>query len=606
MTVMLWGLGCSGESPTGPLEKKTTLETHTVTKPNPAFAEPTPRGAMLMAGQDDARYGGKLVLATAGNPKTFNPLLTNETSTTNIIHRVVFSACWDFDNHKQEDAPGLCERYDRSEDGLTYTFTLRDGLRWSDGHPLTSADFAFSYAIVTHPKIPSAVKDLFQEGNDAKRTPRFPRFQIIDPRTFRFSLTQQDVLFQSKLAALFVVPAHKWRKTLESGDFKGAMSTKTPPADLVSSGPFMIKSFAADDRVVLARNPHYWKVDQRGNRLPYLDGVIFTIVPDMNAKLLNFREGETDIHIVRPEEFHGLKRKESTGDYVVADLGAGFNTSYLMFNLDPGRDLQGNAFVEPMKLKWFRQVKFRKAISHAIDREGLVRTVLGGRGEPLWSYISPANKRWYPNKVIKYPYDLDRAAALLTDAKFSLREGKLYDAKGNRVAFSIITNAENASRIAMLNVIRDDLEKLGIAVSIRAVPFNDVVSAFRDTRRFEAVLMGWATSIPPDPAFTKSVILSSGQSHVWHPLQKKPATRWEARMDRLMSQNTNVQDFAERKKFSDALFELFSDKLPQLMLVVDRNAAAARKNVGNFRPSPLRPQGHWNIEQLFLNSPKSR
>ena len=77
-------------------------------------------------------------------------------------------------------------------------------------------------------------------------------------------------------------------------------------------------------------------------------------------------------------------------------------------------------------------------------------------------------------------------------------------------------------------------------------------------------------------------------------------------MDRLMSQNTNVLDFAERKKFSDALFELFSDKLPQLMLVVDRTAAAARKNVGNFRPSPLRPHGHWNIEQLFLNPPKSR
>jgi len=604
--ICLIPLGCSGDKAPATESQKTNKRAQKIEGPNPPFAEPTPKGAMLMAGRDDARYGGTLVLAAAGNPKTFNPILTNETSTTDIIHRVVFSACWDFDNHKQEDAPGLCERYDRSEDGLTYTFTLREGLRWSDGHPLTSADFAFSYQVATDPDVPNVRKDLFRQGKNARGKPRFPRFETIDARTFRLSLFERDVLFHSNMASLFVIPAHKWRKAFEAGEFAGAMTLKTPTKALVSSGPFVIESFTADDRVVLARNPHYWKVDQRGNRLPYLDGVVFTIVSDMNAKLLKFREGDTDIHVVRPEEFQQLKRKESKGDYLVADLGAGFNTAYLMFNLDPRRGADRKPFVDPVKLKWFRKVKFRKAISHAIDREGLVRTVMGGRGEPLWSYISPANKRWYPETVIKYPYDLERAAALLAEARFSLRQGKLYDTKGIRVAFSIITNAENATRIAMLNVIKDDLEKLGIAVNIRPLPFNDVVSSLQAKRDFDAVLLGWSTGTPPDPAFVKHVILSSGGSHLWSPLQAKPATKWEAQMDTLMYQNTSAFDFTERKKFSDALFRIFSDKLPQLMLVVGRDAAAARKTVGNFRPSPLPPRAHWNIEQLFFTKPKRR
>jgi peptide/nickel transport system substrate-binding protein len=356
----------------------------------------------------------------------------------------------------------------------------------------------------------------------------------------------------------------------------------------------------------LERNPYFWKVDHKGARLPYLDRVIFVIVPDFNAKLLKFREGETDIHEVRPEEFQILKRKEAQGDYVVADLGAGFTTSYLMFNLDDRKDKSGRPFVDPIKLKWFQNVNFRKAVSHAIDRDGLVRTVLSGRGEPLWCYVSPANKKWYAHTVIKYPYDLGRAAELLTKARFSSREGKLFDARGNRVEFSIITNAENATRIAMLNVIKDDLEKLGISVSIRPVPFNDVVTSIRDARNFDAVLLGWATGVPPDPSFFKNVILSTGRSHVWRPQQAQPATPWEAKMDALLYKNTGTFDYAERKKYSDELFRIFSDKLPQVMLVVGRDAAAARKNIGNFSPSPLRPKAHWNIEQLFFSTPKLR
>ena len=142
-------------------------------------------------------------------------------------------------------------------------------------------------------------------------------------------------------------------------------------------------------------------------------------------------------------------------------------------------------------------------------------------------------------------------------------------------------------------------------MKIRPLPFNDVVTALRDPRRFEGMLLGWAAGNPPDPALIKHVILSSGGSHVWHPLQKKPATRWEAQMDKLMYQNTRAFDFTTRKVHSDALFHIFSDKLPQVMLVVGRDAAAARKTVGNFRPSPLPPRGHWNIEQLFLTPPKT-
>ncbi len=575
-------------------------------RPNPAFAGEAPKGAMKIEDMEVGKYGGRLVLAMPGNPKTFNPMLSNDVPSMDIAS-LLFATCYDYHRLKQEDEPSLCEKYERSADGLTYTFTLREGLRWSDGTPLTTDDFAFSYGVIIDPKIAMSVKDLFKQGTHPDGKPIFPTFEKVDDRVFRFKLTHPDVLFHVNVGSIYVVPKHKWQASYEAGEFSKTMTIQVDPKDLVGSGPFVLRDFKDAESVVFERNPNYWKVDRDGNRLPYLDSLMFLIVPDFNATLLRFREGKTDMLTVRPEDFDALKRREAKADYVVKDLGPSFSTNYIMFNLDARSGKDGKPFVDPMKQKWFQNKNFRKAISHAIDRDGIVRTVLNGRGQPLWSFYSPANVKWSASdKVIKYAYDLNKARAMLKSERYETRDGVLFDPEGNKVEFVMITNSENSTRIAMLNVIQEDLRKLGITAHIRPVPFNDVVSSLSDLRNFDAVLLGWGSAIPPDPAQSKNVVLSSGRNHGWNPAQPAPATEWEARMDTLLYSNIGAFDYAERAKYNDELQVLFSDWQPQIQLVVANAAFAGRKNLGNFKPAGLRPELFWNAESLYFKTPKER
>jgi peptide/nickel transport system substrate-binding protein len=546
------------------------------------------------------RFGGILRLGAAGDPKTFNPLLANESSSS-LVLGPMFANCWAYHNGRQEEEPGLCESYERSDDGLTYTFTLRAGLRWSDGHPLTAEDFEFSYRVIIDPRFPNSDSDLFRQGTDELGRHRYPEFKKIDARRFQFQLHQREVLFQYTVGSFVVIPKHVWQSNFQKGDLSKVMGVNINLEKLVGSGPFIVRKYEPGKRVFMERNTYYWKVDPKGNHLPYLDAVEFLISPDQSATLARFEAAETHMHDVRARDYERLKRAEKATRSLVVDLGPSFNTNYLMFNLGDRKTGIENANGDPdFKLAWFRNKNFRAAISHAIDRNAIVRNVLGGRGQPLWSYISPANRKWYPEGVKRYAFDLVLAAKTLSDSGFTKLEGRLRGPTGNPVEFNILTPAENDTRIGMLNLIKRDLLRLGIVAHIKPTPFNDIISALRQTRAFDAVLLGWGTAIPPDPSFSRNVIMSSGQDHYWRPEQEKAATDWEGRMDELMKKNASTVDYATRKTYSDELFRIFSEFQPQIQLVVTYDAAVARNNIGNFQPSALGPKAHWNIEALFF------
>ncbi|MCA9547088.1 MAG: ABC transporter substrate-binding protein, partial [Myxococcales bacterium] len=487
-----------------------------------------------------------------------------------------------------------------------YTFKLREGITWSDGKPITAQDFAFSYKVITDPSIPNSTVDLFRQGVDAQGNTRFPTLTVLDERTFRFQLHQPDVLFHVNVASIRTVPEHAWGKAYAEGRFNQIMRLNEKPEDMPASGPFRIQSFASGERVVLVRNPRYWKVDKQGYRLPYLDKVIFAVVRDFNAQFVRFKDRELDAIEVRPEHYDALKREEAKGEFKVHDLGPALATYYLMFNLDSRTGKDGKPYVDPIKKGWFEDVRFRKAVSHAIDRDGIVRTVMAGRGVPLYSYFSPGNKKWFNPDTASYPYDLDKARALLTEAGFVMKDGKLHDLQGHPVEFSVTTNSENATRIAMLNVIKDDLAKLGMAVHLRPAPFNEVVSAMRNARNFDAILLGWGSAVPPDPAQSKNVLLSSGSGHAWDPHQATPVRPWEREMDDALYANAATSDFAERKKHMDRILAIWAEQLPQIMLVSPNQFVAGRDHLGNFRPSALRPMLSWNVEQMFLTQKRKR
>ena len=247
---------------------------------------------------------------------------------------------------------------------------------------------------------------------------------------------------------------------------------------LVGSGPFIVREFERDRRVLLRRNEHYWRVDTRGNRLPYLDEAEFLISSDLSVSLSRFEDGDT-LHDVRASE--RLKDAEKASKF--RDGPRPVFNNYLMLNLDPGRDESGTPFVDPVKLRWFKQPEFRAAISHAIDRNGIVRQILGGRGEPHGSYYS-SESALVPSEREETEFD-HRLRQSVSTKSVSKRAVILWWTNAGRSSKFAIIMAENDMRVAMMNLVRRDLRKLGMAVEIQPMPFNDIVQALRVNQKIQ-------------------------------------------------------------------------------------------------------------------------
>ena len=559
--------------------------------PSPQFLGETPKGAMRTDGTGS--YGGQLQLALTEEPTSFHPLYCNNND---LIDGSVFSHCWNYDLALQEGEPGLCESYERSEDGLDYLFTLREGLRWSDGEPVTAIDFEFTYRALIDPAMGETDREGFRQG-DGKT---YPRFELLDDRHFRFHLAMPDVMFLYRAGSMMVIPEHKFAKWYKEGKLADAFTPEMAQEDWVSSGPFVVKAIDQGKRVLLERNPYFWMIDKDGKRLPYLDRVEFSIIPDLAVTVQRFLDGNLDMIELRSEMYAQLKQREERDHLIVEDLGPGFTTNYLMFNLDGRKNREGRPYVDPVKLKWFQNVNFRRAIAHALDRESMVRIALQGKGQPLWSYYTSANKRWYNDRVVRYPYNPDLARQILLGEGFHQREGILYDPDNHPVRFRLSCPSENPTRIQFLNIIQKNLSQLGIELELLPKPFSELKQLLSNSRDFDAVILGWVAGVPPDPAQAKNVLLSSGNSHFWQPGLEKPATEKEAEIDRLMERCIQETDEDSRKEAFDQLQILFSEELPIIQLVVHDMLFTARPYVGALKPSLLPPMLYWNLEELYL------
>jgi peptide/nickel transport system substrate-binding protein len=350
---------------------------------------------------------------------------------------------------------------------------------------------------------------------------------------------------------------------------------------------------------VLERNPYYWKTDGQGNRLPYLDEIVFLFVPSADAQVLRFQSGETDvISRLGAENFSVLSRQAR--DYTMADAGPGLEYNFLFFNLN---ELGEKASPEmARKQAWFRSEKFRRAVSLAIDREAIVRLVYQGRGAMLWGPVTPGNQRW-ANPAVKYPgRSLDKSRKLLSEAGFRLTSGdrgELVDADGKPVEFSIITSSSNADRAKMAALIQDDLKQVGMRVQIVPLELRSLIDRVTQTKEYDACVLGIA-SFDADPNSDLNVWLSSGGMHLWNPSQKRAATDWEAEIDRLMERQLTATNVAERKKLYDRVQEIVAQNLPLVFLLSPDILVGAQSTVGNFRPGILDPYALWNIDEQFL------
>jgi peptide/nickel transport system substrate-binding protein len=350
---------------------------------------------------------------------------------------------------------------------------------------------------------------------------------------------------------------------------------------------------------VLERNPYYWKVDSKHQRLPYLDELTFLFVPSEDAQVLRFEAGDTDlINRLSADNYSAIEKDAPARGFRLFDLGPSLDYNFLLFNLNSAIPKDAGDIARHQE--WFRNVNFRQAVSVAIDRAAIVRLVFHGRGTPLWSSVTPANKLWLDSSLPQPSRSVEHAKELLRSADFSWgADGTLLDKSGTPVQFSILTSASNAQRSQMATLIQDDLKQLGMKVQAVPMEFKSVLDRVFQTHSYDAAVMALGGG-DVDPNSQINVWMSNGSSHMWDLGESKPVTAWEAQIDQLMNQQLTTLDQKRRKKLYDQVQEIAAQHLPVIDLASPNVLVGAKDRIGNFQPAILDHYTLWNAEQLYI------
>lgn len=522
---------------------------------------------------------GRLVTATASDPRTFNPVLvTDQTSSQALAD--VFEPLVRTNPLTTEPEPVLADRWEWSGDGRACTFHLRDGVRWHDGRPFTSDDVVFTFEAIFDERVANSARfALTVDGQPIVVT-------APDAATVRFSMPRPFAPF---LAAVEVpiLPRHVLGGSLADGSFSRRWGIDAKPAELVGTGPYRMKSYVPAQWIEYVRNPDYWRRDADGRRLPLVEGKTILVVPEQNAMSLRFLSGQTSWYNPRPEEIADLRERADQLGIRVEETGADPGNLFVAFNRNPrhyGGDATGKGVTDP-RWRWFTDKRFVAALSHAVDKQGMIETIFYGFGAPAVAYVAEANRLYHDPDIQDPVYDLALAQQMLDEAGYRDRDGDGWreDRDGNRIQFSLATNAGNFLRERMCSILREDWTSIGLKIDFRPQSFQSLVERLGTTFDWDAILIGFTGSIEPNNG--ANFLRSSGNLHLWNPRQETPATPWEAEIDRLLDQGSAELDPAKRAVFYRRIQQILHEEMPFLETVRQKIAVAYSRRLVDFRPT---------------------
>lgn len=544
------------------------------------------------------KFGGSLVSSTIGEgPKTFNPFNSKD-ATSSTLSGIMFDGLLGTDPITGQPVPKLAKSFKISPDGLTYTISLRHGIKWTDGKPITADDVIFTWNDIIFAGLgDTSLRDSLYIDD------KLPSVKKLDKYTVEFKTPKPYAPFIRSLSQS-IAPKHYFQKAVRGGSstFDSFLSTTTNPKDIVSSGAFKLKEYVPAQRVVYERNPNYYEINSKEEKLPYLDKLIYLIVGDLNNEILKFEAKELDVITLQGSKVARYKTLEPHSDFKLYNLGPTTGTMYLSFNLNNRKNDKGKFYVNPKKQKWFNDINFRTAIDYAVDRHNIVFNIANGIGAPL--YTPESLNSIYLNKNLKpYDKDLNKSRELLKKSGFYLKDNKLYDKDNNRVEFDLYTNAGNTEREAIGVMVKQDLEELGMKVNFKPIEFNSLVNKLVSTFDWDMVIMG-LTGSPLEPNGGKNVWLSDGRLHMFNmrtPKEgKKGILSWEKELDYLFNQGALATNFSDRKKYYDKYQEIIYHQKPMIYLYSPVIINAIRKKYKNIYPSSLNGLTH-NIEEIYTD-----
>jgi peptide/nickel transport system substrate-binding protein len=532
--------------------------------------------------------GGELVASLRSDPATYNRYIRQGASAaTEVVTQLVHARLIRVNRSTDEIEPSLAESWSRSDDGLTYTLRLRRDAAFSDGMPFTSADVLFSFRAAYDDGVKSPIRTSLEVAGKPLQVsaPDSNTVVIVFPQAFAPGLRLLD--------NLPILPKHKLDAALNGGTFAEQWAPSKPLGDIAGLGPFTLVEHVSGQRLVFARNPRYFRKDDRGESLPYLDRLTLAIVPDQNTEALRLEAGETDLMVngeIRPQDYAAFKRAADEGRVRLLDVGVGLDPDFLSFNLRAAKQ------ADP-RWGWLGRREFRQAIAWGVDRQAIADTVYLGAAVPISTPVSPGNRTWYSKDLPAFNQDPARSRQLL--ASLGLRDrngdGTLEDKSGAPVRFSILTQGGH-NRERVVSVLQSQLGALGIAIDIVALDQGGLFQRW-SSGDYDAMYFGLQAS-STDPWLNPEYWLSSGGFHLWNPAQPAPATDWEARIDTLMRSTAGAPDLAARQSAFADVQRILIEELPAIYFVTPRLTLATSHKVVNPTPAPQSPQLLWRAETL--------
>lgn len=479
--------------------------------------------------------GGVVRVAIPGDP-IMNPLIGNDASAV-PFNRAVFSFLTRPDPRDLRPVPDLATSWKASADYKTWTFRLRSGVKWSDGKPLTAEDVAFTIGQALLQRNGSSLRGALLAIHRAK---------ALNATTIRFNLTSPVGPFPSIVSYnVGIVPKH----VLAGTDIphNGAFNAQRP----VSSGPFYVKEAVPGDHYTLAANPNYYLGK------PKLDSIVFKILGDVNAQIAQLRSGEIDYIVIPPTSLSAVSGASNVR--VTSTPYIGFY--HLSFN-----------YKHPL----FADPEVRKALVMAIDRPGIIKTVMQGQATPGVTPIPPIFS-WAFDKSLKAPaYSPDTAKQVLRAAGWSPGSDGILAKGGTRFAFTLDADTADPARQQSAVIAQQNFKAIGLDVDLRVRPFPAYVPDLIGGK-YEAHVGFWV--LPPDPDLT-NYYSSTGTYNTIH--YDSPV------VNRLLAKGRSTADVAQRVGTYKQLQRAFLNDPPGAILFYPRDIHAINKQAGGIPPLPYR------------------
>lgn len=556
--------------------------------------------------QSQAAKVPQLVTSILSDPKTFNSALSQESPN---IFGLTFEGLVTQNPITGEIEPALAESWKVSDDKLRIVFTLRPGLKWSDGKPLTVDDVVFTYnEVYFNEKIPADARDVLRIGQSRQ----LPKVRKIGDRQVEF-VTQEAFSPLLRTTGLVILPAHALRESVNAKDSEGKpqfltkWSVDTPPEELITNGPYKLERYDTSQRVIFRRNPYYWRKGEQGKSQPYIERVIWQIVESTDTSLLQFRSGSLDAVNITPEYFSLLKGEEKRGNFKIYNGGPTPTRLFMFFNLNKGKR-DGKPLVDPIKSRWFNNVAFRQAVAYGIDRQKMINNTYRGLGVLQNSPIADQSPYYYsPEEGLKvYKYNRAKAKQLLTKAGFKYNEqGELFDQDGNRVRFTLLTNAGNKIREAIGAQIKQDLSQIGIQVDFTPLAWSAYTDKLSNSLDWDAGIIGFDAGVEPNDSANLWTV--DGGLHMFNqkpqagqkPLQGREIADWEKEIEQLYIKGAQEFDDAKRKEIYAETQRITQEYLPFIYLVNPYSMAAVKNRFEGIEYTAL-GGAFWNINEIKI------